>query len=257
MLQVDFEQNSLFTQWGKQYRTRHVRSHRSCETQDSFSPPCGETSVTLKPCPAHQKYLSKRPPSNNKALSSPGIQRTKLFRACTIWTQALTLAAADTGHKRPRLQDSTRGPVFTSTLPFIAHAYASGASTGSSITTGHQGQQSHTPGRAEVFKMRLSTIDRRTSHRHTMKPVTRSQRRPHPPLQDVLRERREGNRKSGAHDSGALSSGSSNNPSRNCLLPNPTSTHSSCAPREGNVGCSMRKELCPGLPAPGSILITG
>ena len=26
MLQVDFERNSLFTQWGKQYRTRHVRS---------------------------------------------------------------------------------------------------------------------------------------------------------------------------------------------------------------------------------------
>ena len=126
-----------------------------------------------------------------------------LFRACTIWTQALTLAAADTGHKRPRLQDSS-GP----SLHFYSTFYCTCLRKRSKHRILHHYRPPRTAvpyawacGREQkVFKMRLSTIDRRTSHRHTMKPVTRSQRRPHPPPpQDVLREQREGNRKSGAH----------------------------------------------------------
>ena len=145
------------------------------------------------------------------AYSHDTLCSSHLFRACTIWTQALTLAAADTGHKRPRLQDSS-GP----SLHFYSTFYCTCLRKRSKHRILHHYRPPRTAvpypwacGREQkVFKMRLSTMDRRTFHRHTMKPVTRSQRRPHPPLQDVLRERREGNRKSGAHDSGALSSGS-------------------------------------------------
>ena len=41
--QTTLQARCLFTRWGNQYRTRHVRSLKSCETQDSFVPTSTES----------------------------------------------------------------------------------------------------------------------------------------------------------------------------------------------------------------------